>query len=412
MRGLSLQLAKRRDDAIAAYQEGLKNFAPPEGTAVAAEAVEPAQNAYRCGKGAARLLREAGQVEESDAAYAAAFKILTSLPAEQQTELDKLVNEWALLSYENQRYERSDELFKLLIEKRPDSELADDARLYLAESQFFAGKRDEAAAAFKVLADDSKADEFVRRRASLLLLDIAADREDWDELLKDADRFLERFPESDQRAYARYRSGEAALQLDQLNRAIADLSALAAVQDEKVTKSEWYSSVYVLLGEAQFRAKDYPAVEKTVAEFRQRFPASPLLYHADEILGRSYKQRAMMTDARAALTKVTNSEAGRRTRTAAKAQFHIAETYLIEKDYAAALAEYYKVYVNYQFPEWQAPALFQAGQCDESLGNKKEATTTYETLMKEFGDTEFAKKAQERLAEIKQQGQSGDGEAK
>ncbi|MFO1094030.1 MAG: tetratricopeptide repeat protein [Planctomycetaceae bacterium] len=166
------------------------------------------------------------------------------------------------------------------------------------------------------------------------------------------------------------------------------------------------------MGEAQFRAKDYPSVEKTVADFRQRFPASPLLYHADEVLGRSYMKQAKFADARNSFAKVINSESGQRTKTAAKAQFHIAETYLIEKDYAAALTEYYKVYVNYQFPEWQAPALYQAGQCDESLGNKKAAATTYQTLIKDFGGTEFAKNAQERLAEIDKPGQSGNGDAK
>ena len=139
--------------------------------------------------------------------------------------------------------------------------------------------------------------------------------------------------------------------------------------DDPATEAEWYSSVYVLLGEAQFRMKDYAAVEATVSEFRQRFPTTPLLYHADEVLGRSYIKRAKFDEARDALNKVITSETGRRTKTAAKAQFHIAETYVIEKDYGTALEEYYKVYVNYKIPEFQAPALFQAGQCDESLKN-------------------------------------------
>lgn len=404
MRGLSLQRAGRTDDAIAAYHAGLQTFAPADGQTVQGDDVEPVLNAYRCGKGAARLLREQGRIEDADAAYAAAYKALTALPTDKQAELDRLINEWALLSYENQRFERSDELFALLVEKCPESELSDDARLYLAESQFFSGKVEEAGAAFQALADDPKADDFVTHRASLLLLDIAADREEWDQLLEYAERFRKRYPQSEQRAYAQYRLGEAALQSDKLERAVAELSALAAEQDEPITTSEWYSSVYVLLAEAQFRAKDYEAVERTVAEFRQRFPASPLLYHADEILGRSYKQRAMLDKAREAFEKVKRSESGRRTQTAAKAQFHIAETFLIEKDYAAALAEYYKVYVNYPFPEWQAPALFQAGQCDESLGNSREATQTYETLVKEFSDSEFAERARQRIEELRKAG--------
>jgi len=405
MRGLSLQLAGNTDEAVAAYQAGLQQFAPAEGTAISDDGIEPAQDAYRCGKGAARLLREQGKIDDADAAYASTYQVLKVLPADRQAELDRFINEWALLSYENQRYGRSDELFTRLVEQCPESELTDDAKLYLAESRFFADEQETAQAAFAALVDDPQADEFVRHRASLLLLDITADREQWEQLLKYADRFREQFPNSEQQAYARYRAGEAALQSEQLDRAVEALTALTALQDEKTTKAAWFSSVYVLLAEAQFRAKDYPAVEATVAAFRTRFPGSPLLYHADEVLGRSYIKRALLPEARASLAKVINSESGQRTKTAAKAQFHIAESYLIEKDYAAALTEYYKVYVNYMFPEWQAIALFQAGQCDESLENWKGATQSYETLIKDFPDNEYAEQARQRVTEISSKSQ-------
>jgi len=406
MRAVSLHLAGSTEDAVAAYNSGLEQYAaPPDSPPTSADGIEAATNGYRCGKGAARLLRELGRIEEADAAYASTYKALIALPPDRQTELDRFVNEWALLSYEVRRFDRSDELFALLVEKCPDSDLADEASLYLAESRYFAGQVDEAGAEFLKLAEDPRSDDFVRHRSSVLLLDIAADREQWDTLLERATQFPQRFPESAQLAYAHYRAGEAALQTDKLDRAIQELTALAAESDESVTKAEWYSSVYVLLAEAQFRAKDYPQVEATVAAFRNRFPTSPLLYHADEVLGRSYIKQAKFPDARASLTKVINSENGRRTKTAAKAQFHIAESFLIEKDYASALTEYYKVYVNYQFPEWQAPALFQAGQCDETLENWREAVQTYETLIKEFPDSEYTARVQQRIQEIGAKGQ-------
>ncbi|MBL8851991.1 MAG: tetratricopeptide repeat protein, partial [Planctomycetaceae bacterium] len=405
MRAVSLQLAGSTEESLAAYNAGLEQFAPRDSAPTSDDEIDTATNAYRCGKGAARLLRELGRIEEADAAYASAYKVLTALPSDRQIELDRFINEWALLSYEGRRFERSDELFALLVEQRPDSDLADEARLYLAESRYFAGEVDEAGAEFAKLADDPRADDFVRHRSSVLLLDIAADRERWDELLQRAERFQQQFPASAQLAYAQYRAGEAALQADNLDRAISELTALAAKTDEKVTQAEWYSSIYVLLAEAQFRKQDYPQVEATVAAFRERFPSSPLLYHADEVLGRSYIKRAKFPDARASLTNVINSESGRRTKTAAKAQFHIAESFLIEKDYKSALPEYYKVYVNYRFPEWQAPALFQAGQCDETLENWREAVQTYETLIKEFPDSEYTARSQQRIQEIGAKGQ-------
>ena len=183
MRGLSLQLAGKTEEAIAAYQDGLKEFAPEGAKPVGEDEIDAVYNAYRCGKGAARLLRELGRVDDSDAAYEAGYEALIALPEAKQTDLDKLINEWALLSYEHQRYARSDELFNLLNEKRPDSDLADDALLYLGESRYFDGELEAAHDAFSQLVADQTADDFVKHRASQLLLDIAAQNERWDEII-------------------------------------------------------------------------------------------------------------------------------------------------------------------------------------------------------------------------------------
>jgi TolA-binding protein len=398
MRGLSLQMAGKPAEAAAAYEEGTKQFALPEGATASDVDYEVGFNAYRCAKGAARVHRETGETGKSDAAYDAAYRELKKQPADRQAELDKLINEWALLSYEAKLYDRSDELFALLIRERPESDLADDARLSLAESHFFADRLPEARRAFEELLSDAKADEFVQQRAGSLLLDILAKQEDWPDLLKSAEAFHERFPGSAHRPYAQYRIGEAALQSGAADRAVTVLSALLRQRGTAgVAQAEWFPSVSLLLAEAHFQQKQYKEAERVLAAFRRENPESPYLYQADEVLGRCYQNRAMFPDARAAFTRVIDSEAGRRTETAAKAQFHIAETYLIEKNYDSALAEYYKVYVNYRFPAWQAPALFQAGQCDEQQERWTGAMKSYETLIREFPESEFVARATERL---------------
>ena len=398
MQGLSLQLSGDLAAAADAYAAGRAQFTLAGNESPTAAERTAGYNAYRCAKGAARAWRDLAKVQESDAAYQLAYEELKRQPVDQQGELDKLINEWALLSYEAERFERSDELFTLLLSERPGSSLADDARLYLGESAFFANRPDEAQELFEAVLADEQADPFVRQRAHLLLLDIAAQQKRWPDLLQWATTFNEQFPESDQRPYARYRLGEAAIETGELDRAIAELTSLTQQpEDSPVAAAEWYPSVWVLLAEAHFRKKEYAQVEATVAGFRNRLPQSPYLYHADEVLGRSYKNQAQMAKAREAFTRVIDSATGRRTETAAKAQFHIAETYLIEKNLEVALAEYYKVYVSYAFPEWQAPALFQAGQCDENLERWDGATKTYEALIAEFPDSEFAEKAKARL---------------
>ncbi|MEW4529469.1 tetratricopeptide repeat protein [Maioricimonas sp. JC845] len=410
MRGLALQSAGKSDEAATAFLEGVQQFALDPAVDSPSDAQLAASlNAYRSAKGAARVLRELTRVDESDKAYESAYNELKRQPEDRREELDKLINEWALLSYENENFARSDELFALLVQERPDSDLADDARLYLGESDYFAGKLDLAKQRFQDLLADSKSDEFVRHRALVLLLDIAAEQQDWPQLLTNARKLASTFPESEQLAYARYREGEALLQTDKVDEAIDVLSTLKNEwsADDAEARPEWSASVWLLLAEARLRKKDYAGLEQTVTDFGAANPQSPLLYQADEILGRSYKNRAMFAEARDAFTRVTDSEAGRRTETAAKAQFHLAETHLIEKNFDAALREYYKVYTSYQFPEWQAPALFQAARCDEALGRWDGAVKSYEKLVAEFPDSQFARDAVPRLEIARQKSGSG-----
>ncbi|MFG0335212.1 MAG: tetratricopeptide repeat protein [Maioricimonas sp. JB049] len=410
MRGLALQSAGKSEQAATAFLKGASQFAlDPSVESPTDEQLAASLNAYRSGKGAARVLRELKKADESDKAYESAYNELKRHPEDRQDELDKLIHEWALLSYENENYARSDELFALLVRERPQSDFADDARLYLGESDYFAGRLDQAEQRFEELLAGDEADDFVRHRGLVLLLDIAAEQQDWEQLLANSRRLASTFPESEQLAYARYREGEALLQTGKVDEAIALLAELKSQWSGSETESrpEWAASVWLLLAEARLRNKDYAGVEQTAADFRTANPESPLLYQADEILGRSYKNRAMFAEARDAFARVTNSQTGRRTETAAKAQFHLAETHLIEKDFDAALREYYKVYTSYQFPEWQAPALFQAARSDEALGNWDGAVKSYEKLVAEFPESQFAKDAVPRLEIARQKSGSG-----
>jgi cellulose synthase operon protein C len=157
----------------------------------------------------------------------------------------------------------------------------------------------------------------------------------------------------------------------------------------------------VVLAESLFRLKQYDDLEKTVAEFREWDPKSPFLYQADEVLGRGLKNQAKFPEAREVFDRVVRDDAGRRTETAAKAQFHIAETYHHEKKYAEAVAEYLKVDILYKFPEWQALALYHAGLCHESLSHWKQATKVYEDLLRDYPKDPRAPMARERLEVVR-----------
>lgn len=164
---------------------------------------------------------------------------------------------------------------------------------------------------------------------------------------------------------------------------------------------EWFPRVFVLLAETQWQKKNYSDVVATVTDFRAWDAKSPLLYQAEETLGRAYKSQGKFDEARAVFKQVIDDPNGKRTETAAKAQLMIAETYYLQKDYKAALQSYLLVDILYEFPEWQAPALFQAGACDEQLGDWPQVVRDYESLIAKFPKSEWANKAKPRLDEAK-----------
>jgi tetratricopeptide (TPR) repeat protein len=195
---------------------------------------------------------------------------------------------------------------------------------------------------------------------------------------------------------------EADLNLGEFKAAQDRLIGLKSLKDEPGFKpGEWFASVWVMLAETQWRLKAYDEVAETVAAFRAWDAKSPVLYQADEILGRSFKSQAKWVEARAAFERVVKDPHGKLSETAAKSQFLLADTYFWEKDYPTALREYLKVDILYKFPELQAAALYQAGVCNEELQNWKEAAKTYDDLLRRFPNDKNAETARKRAIAVR-----------
>jgi TolA-binding protein len=397
-RGRSLQELKQLADAAVAYEQALQAFAPDPPADSPPTAGAPEHFAFLAGLQAARVLRLNEQIEASDAAYAS---LLKAFP--RPKELDKLLDEWALLNYENGRFDRADEIFRRLASELPQSDLADNARLSLAESDLVKRQFEPAAKEFEALVSASGSDAKVREVALYHLVEIGVEQDRWRDVQKQAERFLEQFAESEYRAETEFWLAEALINLDRIETAQQHLLKLkpefAAPAD---AEAPWVQRIWVLLAETYCRQKKYREVEQTVAEFRSRFADSPIVYQTDEIVGRMLKNQAQFEQARAAFQRALDDPHSHGTETAAKCQLLIAETYMFQEQYEAAQREYLKVYHLHKFPAWQAPALFQAGMCDEALQQWQAAVQTYESLVSEFADSEFAEQARARLKTARQ----------
>ena len=399
MRGLSLEKAGRAEEAGRVYAEAADAFSAGPGPELSGEEAETAYNAYQLALKAARVSKDLGRTAAADGFYEKAAGQLERTPPQRRADLDKLLNEWALTAYEaagaSGDYGRSDELFARLIEQTPQSKFADDARLYLAESAFFGGRPDEARAALAELSAEDGGDPFVRSRAALLLVDLEQEAGDWKAVEEAAGRLLDARPRAADAAYGRFRLGEARLMTGDAAGAAEALDALRQVPG--LEGESWRPLAWVLLAEALLNQKKYAEVGAVAEDFAATFPDSEYGYRFDEMRGRALKNQGRFPEARQYLERAVDSRAGRRTETAAKAQLLIAETYALQKRPEEARKEYFKLYTNYAFPEWQAPALFQAAAIDEQLGNKEGAAQFFGTLVEEFPDSEWAAKAAKRL---------------
>lgn len=396
MRAESLRRDGKTAEAGTAFAAAFETYAPADAVGLSA-ATGQGLHAYRAGLEAARIARELKEYEAADARYARLLERFPELP-----QRDLLYREWALANLDGERYDRADELHRRLIEQFPESPHIDAAFLSLAESDFQAGRVAQARKAFAALAGDAEAESLLRERAIMHLVRLSVLEQKWDEVIRWGERFAASFPEAADRFDADFYRAEALLNLDRHDEADKLLLPLYERRDDPpVAQAGWRPRLWVHLAQSAVRRKDYPRVETLAAEMQSAEGTEPFRYQMREVLGLSYKNQAKFDEALAEFRGIIADESGQKTETAAKAQFLIGEIWLLRKEYKTALDEYLKVYLLYKAPEWQAPALYQAGLCDEALMQWDKALTSYEDLRRDFPQSEYAKRAAERIPAVK-----------
>lgn len=399
-RAEALKESGQLEEALTAFDALLRKVPVETPAQPAAELQSPWLFSYRAGLQSARLHRREKRVKEADTAYE---ELLKRFPKPDR--LDQLLDEWALLNYDAARYERADAIFRRIVDETPESDLADNARLSLAESDLIAERLEVARKAFEELLASEKSDAEVKERSLYQLLTLAVDQQRWSDVRQLADRVTSDFPASPHRWYATYSIAESVLAdpkatEQELEGARVRLESLRNEQENPDVRTlAWFDRVWVLLAEIAFRQKKYDDIEVTVAELRQRPAKSAFLYQAEEVLGRGYKQQAppKFDEARKAFERVLADPVADKTETAAKCQFLIGETLFLQEKWAEAFLAYQKVYANYAYPDWQAAALLQSGKCDEQQSQWKEAASTYRLLIGKFPTSMHAVDAKQRL---------------
>ena len=351
--------------------------------------------AFEAGQMVARLLGDADKIDQADQQW---DELVKSFP--NASGLDQILDEWAYLNLVNKRYDRSDKIYRRLLEQFGESQYAGQARLSLAESDMQADRTEQAIAEFQAIVDEPKYGAQEKEKALYQLIDVFASRRNWIKVRELAGLFAKHHSTSDRAPRIQLLYAESLLDLQELALAVEQLELLrTAVKDGLLAPDEWTERIWVVLAETALASGDYEQIDGFVDELSDRVPGSRYTFQMFDIQGRRWKSQAEPDFDKAIeyFRKVTQDEHGRGTATAARCQFMIAETYLLQKDYSNARKEFYRVYLTYEYDEWQARALFQAAGCELALDRKSEAARNYKDLIKEFPESELVSRAEEQL---------------
>lgn len=390
----------RKGEKTAAAQKQFANtfemFAPTEPVDATA-LTGPAIYARRGGLESARILKAMNKIAEADLAYQLVIERFPNLPA-----LDRLLSEWAVMNANANRFERSDAIFQRLLKENPSSLYAANARLSLAESAILSGDSANARVQLQTLIQNPQTDASLLKRALAHLIRIEITAGNWESVNQLGEQYQSRYPDDDFRNDADFYRAEALLNQDKPTAAGNVLETLFEKRNQPdIKQASWFPRLWVLQAEVAIRQKKYDRVFQLAEEMILVAETKPFRYQMQEIMGRAHKNKAQFADAIVAFESATKDEFGEKTQTAAKCQFLIGETLLLQKKYKPALEAYLKVYLLYQFPQWQAPALYQAGQCDEALEQWQKALTSYEDLLRDFPESPYAAQAKKRIADVK-----------
>jgi len=327
-----------------------------------------------------------------------AKKLLAELAGRKTAEADGVLYELAWAQRSTKDTAAAIKTYRKLLTQYPKSKLVTAARAELAELLY--QQEDYAAAAEllrKALAD-AKADPEVLAAANYRLGWCYARLQQHAKAAETFSTFLGRYGKHALAPSAMYQAGQAYALAGKAREAAAYFSRLLAAYP----KDKLAEVTHLKLGEAQNAAGDFQRAATTFTTFLKKYPKSKFFYLAQFGMGWAMENLKKYDLARNWYAKVIEKHNGP---TAARAQFQIGETYFAQGKLEQAAAELIKVDIVYNYPDWSARALCEAGRAYEALGQVQAAKKQYAECLRKYPKQPATKLAESRLKVLA--GQSG-----
>jgi TolA-binding protein len=370
-----------------------------------ARALLTAYPKHELARAAAVMVGTCLQEQQKWADAAAAFRaVVDDYPA--ADDQARILYEQAWSWQQAGKEEESLKAFRQLADRFPADPLAADAYFYMGEARYRdrqepgtpepAKQRDARLADARALygkcldvAKDQRLTDKARYRIGWcywLAGEYARAAAEFDRLLKD-------FPATDLFADAAFQAGQAYAKAGQPAAAVDRFNRL--IGDKRSAACEFLPDAYLALANCLLildrPADAMPPLETVIARYKEE----RVVTQAHFLMGKAafnLKQYDPALEHFQEVTRRTKSETG------AEAQFYIGQVQHARNDLQAAVVAYLRVIALYRdHPEWVAAAMFESAKCHEALGDKAQAKQLYETIVKDYGNTKWAKPAAERL---------------
>jgi TolA-binding protein len=283
-------------------------------------------------------------------------------------------------------------LFERLRSEFPDSPLAADATLRLAELALAEQKLDEAGEILSTLdAPDASADN--RRQALYLSGRLAIAQSRWADAETPLTEVIETSADDELGLSAAYLLAEADFRQGRYDKAAQRLADLAAKTAGRT--DEWLATAELRRAQTLGQLRRWDEALETARGISERFAGFEAQYEADYLMGRALAAKADFAAAREWYEKAILAPAAAGTETAAMARWMKGESYFHQEDFARALAEYRQV--DERYPRWHSAGLLQGGKCAEALDRWSEAVEAYERLIEKYPQSELTAEATRRL---------------
>jgi tetratricopeptide (TPR) repeat protein len=289
----------------------------------------------------------------------------------------------------------AEDQYKAIIAAAGRSALGGRARLELAEMQALRGQNDAALELLAAALEDAPLPELAERihlRIGACLLA----KEDGKTALARAQTVIKN-PNSPLGAEARLIAGEALILAKDFPNAIEMLKAFRD-QDPWRNNAPVAARGMLRLSYALAQAQRWDESRQACENLLNRFPQSPWVYEARFGIGWGWQNANQHDNACNAYAEVTHTTAAE---VAAKAQLQSGLCRLAQKRFPEAAKELLAVSLTYDYPEYSAQALCEAGQAMLEQKKPEEATKIWQGVMKDYANTKWAETAKQRLTTIK-----------